>query len=47
MLVSKGIDAGSEITVDYSDYYWMNLDKKCLCGESCCRFKDRRERGQR
>ena len=47
VLVSKGIDAGSEITVDYSDRYWMNLDKKCLCGETCCRFKDREEGGHR
>ncbi|TGJ80468.1 hypothetical protein E0Z10_g8294 [Xylaria hypoxylon] len=33
VLVSKGIGAGSEITVDYSDKYWKGLDKKCLCGE--------------
>ncbi|KAK6071261.1 SET domain-containing protein [Seiridium cupressi] len=36
ILVSKGIDAGTEITVDYSDKYWKGLDKKCLCGETCC-----------
>ncbi|KAF2963525.1 hypothetical protein GQX73_g10047 [Xylaria multiplex] len=29
ILVSKGIEAGSEITVDYSDQYWKGLDKKC------------------
>ncbi|KAI1852078.1 hypothetical protein JX266_002931 [Neoarthrinium moseri] len=39
VLVSKGIDAGTEITVDYSDKYWKGLDKKCLCGETCCRYK--------
>ncbi|KAF2738701.1 DEAD-domain-containing protein [Polyplosphaeria fusca] len=30
VLVSKGIEAGMEITVDYSDRYWSGLDKKCL-----------------
>ncbi|KAI2643394.1 hypothetical protein GGS21DRAFT_13096 [Xylaria nigripes] len=39
ILVSKGIAAGSEITVDYSDKYWKGLDKKCLCGEKSCRYK--------
>lgn len=39
LLTSKGIEAGAEITVDYSDYYWRGLDKKCLCGEACCRYK--------
>ena len=39
ILVSKGIDAGSEITVDYSASYWKGLDKKCLCGEPCCRYR--------
>jgi ATP-dependent RNA helicase DDX49/DBP8 len=39
VLVSKGIDAGTEITMDYSDRYWSGLDKKCLYGESCCRYK--------
>jgi len=38
LLVSKGIDAGEEITVDYSHEYWEGLDKKCLCGEACCRY---------
>lgn len=38
ILVSKGIEAGMEITVDYSDSYWRGLDKRCLCGESCCRY---------
>lgn len=41
VLVSRGIDAGQEITVDYSDSYWRNLEKICLCNEPCCRFKDR------
>ncbi|KAJ2965460.1 hypothetical protein NUW58_g10882 [Xylaria curta] len=39
ILVSKGIEAGTEITVDYSDKYWKGLDKKCLCGEKSCRYK--------
>ncbi|KAK8032018.1 SET domain-containing protein [Apiospora arundinis] len=39
ILVSKGIEAGTEITVDYLDKYWKGLDKKCLCGESCCRYR--------
>lgn len=39
VLVSKGIEAGEEITVDYSDKYWRGLDKKCLCGQSCCRYR--------
>lgn len=38
ILVSKGIEAGSEITVDYSESYWSGLNKRCLCGESCCRY---------
>ncbi|KAK4102627.1 hypothetical protein N658DRAFT_515287 [Parathielavia hyrcaniae] len=38
VLVSKGIDAGTEITVDYSESYWRGLDKRCLCGEGCCRY---------
>ncbi|RGP81071.1 set domain-containing [Fusarium longipes] len=38
LLVSKGIEAGMEITVDYTESYWRGLDKKCLCGESCCRY---------
>ncbi|KAI3325161.1 hypothetical protein HD806DRAFT_492223 [Xylariaceae sp. AK1471] len=40
ILVSKGIDAGSEITVDYSDKYWKGLNKKCLCREKRCRYRD-------
>jgi hypothetical protein len=39
ILVSKGIGAGSEIFVDYGDRYWAGLDKYCLCGESCCRYR--------
>jgi hypothetical protein len=39
ILVSKGIEAGAEITVDYSDKYWKGLDKKCLCGEKRCRYR--------
>ncbi|KAK0129758.1 hypothetical protein ONS96_000314 [Cadophora gregata f. sp. sojae] len=38
VLVSRGIEAGEEITVDYSDEYWEGLDKQCLCGEPCCRY---------
>jgi len=41
VLVSKGIEAGTEITVDYSNDYWDGLDKKCLCGEACCRYLKR------
>lgn len=41
VLVSKGIEAGEEITVDYSDTYWKNLDKDCLCGQPKCRYKSR------
>ncbi|KAF6830895.1 SET domain-containing protein [Colletotrichum plurivorum] len=43
VLVSKGIEAGQEITVDYSGSYWRGLDKECLCGESCCRYRNNRE----
>ncbi|KAI1342215.1 hypothetical protein F5Y15DRAFT_374540 [Xylariaceae sp. FL0016] len=39
ILVSKGIGAGEEITVDYSDKYWKGLDKNCLCGEKSCRYR--------
>lgn len=39
VLVSKGIEAGAEMTLDYGDKYWAGLDKSCLCGESCCRYK--------
>lgn len=39
ILVSKGIEAGMEITVDYSPGYWRGLKKKCLCGEKCCRYR--------
>lgn len=42
VVVSKGVAAGKELTVDYSGRYWENLDKICLCGEPCCRYKDRR-----
>lgn len=38
MVVSKGIEAGMEVTVDYSPSYWTNLEKVCLCGEICCRY---------
>lgn len=39
VLVSKGIDAGAEVTLDYGDKYWEGLEKSCLCGETCCRYK--------
>ncbi|GFF39863.1 SET domain-containing protein SNOG_11806 [Aspergillus udagawae] len=39
IVVSRGIVAGREITVDYSDHYWKQLNKVCLCGELCCRFR--------
>ncbi|KAK5750770.1 hypothetical protein LTS12_019136 [Elasticomyces elasticus] len=41
VLVSKGIKAGEEVTVDYSDTYWKDLDKVCLCGHADCRYSDR------
>lgn len=41
LIVSKGIEAGAEITLDYGDKYWAGLDKACLCGESCCRYRTR------
>lgn len=41
IVVSRGVASGSEITVDYSDYYWKQLNKACLCGEPCCRFPGR------
>jgi len=44
VLVSKGIEAGEEITVDYSDTYWKNLDKECLCGSHKCRYRKRSTR---
>jgi hypothetical protein len=40
ILVSKGIEAGWEITVDYSPTYWKGLSKRCLCGERCCRYQE-------
>ncbi|KAL8880266.1 MAG: hypothetical protein Q9198_002292 [Flavoplaca austrocitrina] len=43
LVVSKGIEAGAEITVDYSSSYWNKLDKICLCGESCCRYQRRKD----
>lgn len=43
MLASFGIEAGDEVTVDYGDIYWHNLDKECKCGHPCCRYKDRRK----
>ncbi|KAI9375784.1 hypothetical protein BJX61DRAFT_493067 [Aspergillus egyptiacus] len=39
IVVSRGVVAGSEITVDYSDRYWRELGKRCLCGEGGCRFR--------
>ncbi|KXS94450.1 hypothetical protein AC579_2987 [Pseudocercospora musae] len=41
VLVSKGIEAGEEITVDYSDTYWKTLDKECLCDSAKCRYRRR------
>lgn len=42
LVVSKGIEPGMEITVDYSSSYWTDLEKECLCGESCCRYNQSR-----
>ncbi|KAF1360746.1 SET domain-containing protein [Lizonia empirigonia] len=41
VIVSKGIEASAEITLDYGDKYWAGLDKACLCGEACCRYRTR------
>jgi ATP-dependent RNA helicase DDX49/DBP8 len=41
VIVSKGVPAGKEITVDYSGRYWRRLEKACLCGEACCRYRER------
>ncbi|KAK0321896.1 hypothetical protein LTR91_012640 [Friedmanniomyces endolithicus] len=41
VLVSRGVRAEEEITVDYSDVYWRDLDKVCLCGHSQCRYNKR------
>ncbi|KUM55967.1 hypothetical protein ACN42_g11266 [Penicillium freii] len=43
LVVSRGVGAGSEITVDYSDSYWGKLKKNCLCGETSCRFAHQAE----
>ncbi|KAI2704637.1 hypothetical protein CBS147354_9631 [Penicillium roqueforti] len=43
LVVSRGVTAGSEITVDYSDSYWGKLKKNCLCGETGCRFAQQAE----
>ena len=44
VLVSKGIEAGEEVTVDYGNTYWQNLDKECKCGQPGCRYQDRSRR---
>ena len=41
ILVSKGVGAGQEITVDYSDRYWQRLQKTCLCKQAACRYRSR------
>jgi SET domain len=41
IVVSKGVAAGKELTVDYSGRYWQHLEKVCLCGEARCRYKER------
>lgn len=46
LVVSRGISAESEITVDYSDHYWKYLEKPCSCGEACCRFPKTQQRTQ-
>ncbi|RPB27456.1 SET domain-containing protein [Terfezia boudieri ATCC MYA-4762] len=38
IIVSNGVKAGTEITVDYSNGYWDGLDKICRCGEEQCRY---------
>lgn len=44
VLVSRGIEAGEEVTVDYGHTYWQNLDKVCMCGQPECRYRDRSKR---
>ena len=41
IVVSKGVTAGQELTIDYSDRYWQKLDKTCLCKQAACRYRDR------
>lgn len=43
LVVSRGVPAGNEITVDYSDFYWRKLKKNCLCGERACRYAHQAE----
>ncbi|RYP57168.1 hypothetical protein DL769_009650 [Monosporascus sp. CRB-8-3] len=38
VLVSKGIGAGQEITVDYSDDYWRDLDKQSTRRSNAMRY---------
>ena len=38
VLVSNGIEAGMEVTVDYGHTYWNDLDKDCLCEKPSCRY---------
>ncbi|KAI9881519.1 MAG: hypothetical protein M1830_000082 [Pleopsidium flavum] len=45
VVVSKGIQADTEVTVDYSSGYWKNLEKICLCGERCCRYREKSRLG--
>lgn len=39
LLISRGVRSDAEVLVDYGKEYWEGLDKICLCGESCCRYK--------
>ena len=41
IVVSKGVAAGQELTVDYSDGYWQRLQKTCLCKQAACRYRGR------
>lgn len=41
VLVSDGVEAGNEITVDYGERYWLDLDKDCLCQAPNCRYRSR------
>ncbi|KAK3684645.1 hypothetical protein LTR37_020077 [Vermiconidia calcicola] len=41
VLVSRGIEADEEVTVDYGQTYWQNLDKECKCGHPGCRYQNR------
>lgn len=40
IVISKGVPADAELTVDHSGNYWRHLDKQCLCSEPRCRYRN-------